>query len=217
MVRPLFSSQDLLAIQETVKAAERRTRGEIVPMVVAASARYRETAHLLGLLALFIALGGILWRGTQLQQVQWGGLSPGWFVLVLALAYVIGATLGRSPVVIRSLTPDSRMAMKVRLRAEQAFYQKGLHQTRGGTGILIFLSLLERGVVILADHAINEQVPPDTWKTLTDQLVVGIRSGEATAAFCAAITACGAILAEHFPVQNSHDPNELRDELIQDS
>jgi putative membrane protein len=217
MVKPAFSAQDLLRIQQVVESAERRTRGEIVPMVVAASARYRETTHLAGVLALFLTLGASLWLRTDLDHLQWGGINPGWLMLALAVAYVTGVMIGGLPVVIRMLTAEDRMAMKVRLRAEHAFYEKGLHRTRGATGILIFVSLLERRVVILADRAINERVSGGTWEALAQDLVSGIRAGDGVAALCRAITACGAILMQHFPAQDSDNPNELRDELIQDS
>jgi putative membrane protein len=217
MVTPAFSAQDLLRIQQVVKSAERRTRGEIVPMVVGASARYREAAHLAGVLALFVALAASLWLRTDLDHLEWGGINPGWLMLALAVAYVTGVMIGRSPIVIRMLTAEDRMAMKVRLRAEHAFYEKGLHRTRGATGILIFVSLLERRVVILADRAINERVSGGTWEALAQELVSGIRAGDGAAALCRAIMACGAILMQHFPAQDSDNPNELRDELIQDS
>ena len=217
MVKAAFSGQDLLRIQEVVESAERGTRGEIVPMVVAASARYRETGHLAGMLALFLALAAALWLRADLDRLQWGGINPGWLMLALAVAYITGVMIGRFPVVIRMLTAEERMAMKVRLRAERAFYEKGLHRTRGATGILIFVSLLERRVVILADRAINERVSGGTWDALAQELISGIRAGDRTSALCRAITVCGGILMQHFPVQGGDNPNELGDELIQDS
>ena len=57
------------------------------------------------------------------------------------------------------------MAQKVRLRAEQLFYQESLHHTNANTGILILISLLERRVQVLADRGINEGVPSGTWRT----------------------------------------------------
>jgi Domain of unknown function (DUF477). len=44
----MFSEQDMDTIRAAVEAAERRTRGEIVPMVVAVSARYRDASYLAG-------------------------------------------------------------------------------------------------------------------------------------------------------------------------
>jgi uncharacterized membrane protein len=42
-------------------------------------------------------------------------------------------------------------------RSLAAFTGQGLHHTRAETGILIFVSLLEHRVVVLADRGINEK------------------------------------------------------------
>jgi putative membrane protein len=104
--------------------------------------------------------------------------------------------------------------MKVRLRAERAFYEQGLHKTREGTGILILLSLLERRAQILADQAINTRVPRGTWDSLVQDLVQGIQAGRHTEAFCHVVARCGDLLAAHFPAREGDNPNELPDELI---
>ena len=209
----MFSEQDMNTIRAAVEAAERRTRGEIVPMVVPVSARYREASYLAGLILALMVLavlsvdyGGGRW--------QWTGRHPGWMIMGVLAAYALGNFIGRFPPIIRLLTSDERMAMKVRLRAERAFYEEGLHKTKEGTGILIFLSLLERRVEILADQAIDARVPPGTWDMLVRDLVQGIQTDRQTEAFCDVIRRCGDLLAIHFPTHGGDNPNELPDELI---
>jgi putative membrane protein len=108
------------------------------------------------------------------------------------------------------------MAHKVKLRAEQAFYKHGLHDTKARTGILILVSLLERRVHVLADKGINDCVPAGTWDGLVNGIIDGIRTGQATDAICAAIAKCGAILAQVSPAGSGDNPDELPDELIQE-
>lgn len=213
----MFSDTDLAAIREAVQAAERRTRGEIVPMVVPASARYREAAHLAGLILALTALSVLL----SFESVWgiWGGggsLHHGWIVLSVVAVYVVGHMLGTQPWCVRLLTSDRRMAVKVRLRAELAFYGHGLHRTREATGILVLLSLLERRVQILADRAINERVPPGTWDAVVTDLVRGIKDGRPADAISRAITRCGDLLAVHFPACEGDNPDELADDLIRE-
>jgi putative membrane protein len=216
MVGRLFSDQDLQAIKEAVSRAERQTRGEIVPMVVGASARYQEARHQAGLVGLFVALALSLTFRLSFEQLQWGGLSSTWLMLAAVVGYVVGTYIGSFPIVIRALVSEERMAMKVRLRAEHIFYQRGLHRTYGGTAVLILVSILERRVQVLADQAINEKVPPGTWEQLARELTKGIRQGRPTEAFRAAIMTCGEILRQHFPASETDNPNELGDELIKD-
>ena len=209
----MFSEQDMNTIRATVEAAERRTRGEIVPMVVPVSARYRDASYLAGLILALMVLA-VLSVDYGWGRWQWTSRHPGWMIVGVLAAYGLGTFIGRFAPIIRLLTSDERMAMKVRLRAERAFYEEGLHKTKEGTGILIFLSLLERRVEILADQAIDARVPPGTWDTLVRDLVEGIRADRQMEAFCDVIRRCGDLLAIHFPTHGGDNPNELPDELI---
>ena len=215
-----FRRDDLEKIRRAVEAAEQRTRGEIVPLIVPASARYREAAHrgglvgALGLLALFLMLDYWGWGSGGWLSVLPG--YPGWLILAATAGYLLGSYLGSLPACVRWFVSEERMATKVRYRAERAFYEHGLHRTREATGLLIMVSLLERRVQILADHAINERVDPGTWDEVVKQLVDGIRKGRLTESLCWAIARCGELLAKHFPARPGDNPDELRDGLIKE-
>jgi putative membrane protein len=209
----MFTEEDLAKIRTAVCEAERRTRGEIVPMIVPRSAQYREAGHALGVIFALITLSTLLlW-----DRPDWGGiLSPAWILLAVVVAYGVGDYAGLLPATIRLLTSKERIDSAVRRRAEAAFYEHGLHKTREGTGILIMLSLLERRVQVLADKAINERVPPSTWDQIVQELVAAIQEGRPTEGFCRAIEKCGDLLAVHFPARPSDNPDELSDDLIQE-
>lgn len=181
-------------------------------MIVPASARYREASHLAGLLLSLTVLTGLLM--IEYGWASWAEHHPGWIVVGTVGAYVVGSYLGTFPWAIRLLVSNDRMAEKVRLRAERAFLEHGLHKTREATGILILLSLLERRVQVLADRAIHERVPPGTWDEMVRDLVQGAKHGNTVEALCQAIDRCGALLASHFPAPAGDNPNELPDELI---
>lgn len=212
----LFTDDDLRKIHDAVQAAERRTRGEIVPMVVPSSARYTETRYRAGFTLAMLALTSLLTWDQGWGQHGWQDHHPGWLVIAVLLAYGLGYWVGSRPSCVRFFTTKDRMAFKVRRRAELAFYEHGLHKTREGTGILIMASLLERRVQVLADRAINEHVPPGTWDTLVQELIQGIKDGRPTEAFCRAIERCGDLLAQHFPARPDDNPDELADDLIQE-
>ena len=209
----MFTEENLAKIRTAVCEAERRTRGEIVPMIVPRSAQYREAGHALGSIFALITMAVLLlW-----DRAGWGGnLSPAWILLAVVVAYGMGDYAGLLPATIRLLTSRERIDSVVRRRAEAAFYEHGLHKTREGTGILIMLSLLERRVQVLADKAINERVPPSTWDQIVQELVAAIQEGRPTEGFCRAIEKCGDLLAEHFPARSNDNPDELSDDLIQE-
>lgn len=211
-----FTEAEQERIRQAVQQAERVTTGEIVPMIVPASALYREAGYRTGLILALLALALLLTIEVYWLPWGWHAGNAGWLLLAVVVSYGLGQWLGRVPMIVRLVTSRERMAHKVRLRAEQAFYKHALHNTKGRTGILILVSMLERRVQVLADKGINDHVPAGTWDGLVNGIIDGIRTGHATDAICAAITKCGALLAEVAPASSGGNPNELPDTLIQE-
>ena len=211
-----FTEAEQEQIRRAVQEAERVTKGEIVPMIVPASALYREAGYRTGLMLALLALALLLTIEIYWLPWGWHAGNAGWLLLAVVASYGLGQWLGRVPRVIRLVTSRERMAHKVTLRAEQAFYQHGLHNTKGRTGILILVSLLERRVHVLADKGLNDRVPAGTWDGLVNGILDGIRTGQATDAICAAIAKCGTLLAQVSPAGSGDNPNELPDTLIQE-
>jgi len=201
-----FTAEEQKKIERAVMAAERRTSGEIVPMIVAASSRYAE-------IDLTWLIAGLLAGATA--AFFWG--NP-WGLTHAELAWPIGgAALGllvcRFPAVKRRLIPDARVTEAVHLRSLAAFTAQGLHYTKAHTGILIFASLFEHRVVVLADRGINDKVRSGTWDEIVGIITSGLKSKDGSSAFCAAIERCGTILAEHFP-RAADDQDELKNKLV---
>ncbi len=201
-----FSAQEKERIRQAVIAAEQRTSGEIVPMIVGACGRYAEV-ELAGLIVGLVTgtavalLFGYSWGAAE-NELAWPLFGAG-----------IGFVLCRIPSIKRRLILKKRSAEAVHLRSLAAFTAHGLHYTRAHTGILILGSLFERRVVVLADRGINEKVKPGTWDEVVQILTSGLKSKDGCQAFCAAIERCGDILAAHFPRQPD-DRDELEDELV---
>jgi putative membrane protein len=212
-----FTDAEQERIKQAVQQAERVTKGEIVPMIVPASALYREAGYRTGLILALLALALLLTIEIYWLPWGWHAGNAGWLLMAVVISYGLGQWLGRVPLVVRLVTSRERMAHKVALRAEQAFYKHGLHNTKDRTGILILVSMLERRVHVLADKGINDHVPAGTWDGLVNGIIDGIRTGNATDAICAAIAKCGALLAEVAPSRSGDNPNELPDTLIQES
>ncbi len=214
-MKPLTDAEQQ-RISQAVRQAELVTKGEIVPMIVPASARYREAGYRTGLMLALLSLALLLTIEIYWLPWGWHAGNAGWLLLAVVASYRFGQWLGRIPRVIRLVTSRERLAHKVALRAEQAFYKHGLHQTQGRTGVLIFVSLLERRVQVLADKGINDHVPAGTWDGVVGGIVEGIKTGQATDAICAAIATCGTLLAQVSPAGFGDNPNELSDSLIQE-
>jgi putative membrane protein len=201
-----FTPEEQDRIQRAVFAAEQKTAGEIVPMLVASSDRYAEV-EITGL-ALGLVLG--TFAGFIIHD-PWA-LVPPQLLWPLAGA-VLGFIACGLPPIKRRLISKDRIAEAVHLRSLAAFTGQGLHHTRAETGILIFVSLLEHRVVVLADRGIHTKVQPGTWDEVVRIVTEGLKSGKPCDAFCKAIERCGEILAQHFP-RSPDDKDELPDRLV---
>ena len=203
-------------IRQAVHAAEQQTSAEIVPMIVARSGLYRDAQHVAGLIAAFLTLAAML--TIEVSWVPWGwhASNAAWLVLAVTLAYVSGSVIGRAPAVVRLLTSHERMQQKVALRAERAFAQHAVSQTRERTGVLIMLSILEKQIYVLPDRSLAGLVSAERWKQVVQAAVERLHSRNIAEGLIQAITACGVILTEACPGRPGDNPNELPDEPIQE-
>jgi putative membrane protein len=101
----------------------------------------------------------------------------------------------------------------VRRRAERAFFERGLYKTKKNTGVLFFLSLLERKIWILADKGIYEKMSQETLDHFAGDVSRGIREGRAYEVLSQAIEEVGVLLARYFPV-TPDDTDELPDGVM---
>jgi len=208
-IRQLFTDADLAAIHQATTAAERRTSGEIVAYVVGRCDGYPELGWIgaalgalagAGLAGAVHALGGIWGAGPLWLTVPtFGGAAVG-FALAARVA-AIG----------RRLVPPSTLDHRARLRAEAAFLEEEVFNTRERTGILVFVALFEHRAMVLGDASINAAVAPEAWQGIVDGLVDGIRAGRPAAALQSAVEACGALLEQHVVVRRLDDSDELSD------
>jgi putative membrane protein len=207
-----FSEADREAIRATVREAESRTSGEIVPYVVDRSDDYASAAWkgaaLGALLAPLIALAIYRWAPIWGIPLEYWIALPG--PVGGAAAYLLATFL---PPVRRLLAGVHVLEARVRRRAAAAFLEQEVFQTESRTGILLFVSLFERRVVLLADSGIHQKVEDGEWESITRRLAAEIRHGRPGPALVEAIRTCGDLLARHHVEVRPGDRNELSDEL----
>jgi putative membrane protein len=65
--------------------------------------------------------------------------------------------------------------------------------------ILLFVSLGERYVEIVADHETHAMAPDGAWNEIVERFLATVKDGRVADGVLDAIAACGAILKEHHP------------------
>lgn len=214
LTRNLLSEADRAAIIAAVQDAEKHTAGEIVPMVVSASYHY-PMADVIGgvclalptVLLLTPLIGGWLWIGS------WNlWLFLGLFSLLFPTAMMI---VRHAAGLKRLFIARHEIDAEVEEAAVTSFFKNGVYRTRDETGILIFISLFERRVWVLADRGINRKVAQDQWDGIVARLITGIRQQRARDAICTAVAEIGELLATHFPIRED-DRDELTNLIVED-
>lgn len=214
LTRKFLSTADREAITAAVVSAEKQTAGEIVPMIVTASYHY-PMADVIGGVAL--ALPAALLSTPLVGGLFWMGRWNLWLFLGLFTLLFLGAQIivRHTPPLKRFFIAKREIDEEVEEAAVTNFFKKGVHRTREETGVLLFVSLFERRVWVLADRGINRKVDPDQWKAIVAAIVEGIRQKRAGAAIAEAVAQVGCLLAAHFPVRDD-DQDELTNLIVGD-
>jgi putative membrane protein len=213
----LFSETDRQRISDAIAEAEAATAAEIVPYVVVQSDPYPAARWRGGVLGALVVLGA----AALLRAAPTPALAPYLGPLpVLAAAVVVGGigavAAGAVPPLLRALTPAEERGRAVYRRAVAAFLEQELFDTRDRTGILLFVSLNEHHIEVLADRGIDAQVDDSAWADVTDHIRRGIEDDRLTQGLLNGIACCGRVLDEHGLEAGPNDADELANRLRRD-
>lgn len=203
--------EEAQAIHAAVADAERRTSGEIVPVLLSAADDY-EAAYWKA-----AALGGLLAEGVALAWIQLSGSWPraGVTLLLPGLAGALVAALCVFfvPRLRPWLTGAEKVERRIAQRAREAFLNYEVFRTKARTGILVCVFELEHRVVVLADEGIHRVAPAGTWEALAGETARAMRDEGSGAALLGAVKRCGALLEERGLGRAGDDANELADHV----
>jgi len=215
-IKKKFSDSDLERIKAAVKTAEDRISGEIVPVIVEKSGFYtiaRYKAALIGASLMFVVMI-ILDRYVITDASHTLYYDPVFILFVAILGGCLGVAITNFfPSVTRALVTQRHLDHATKLRAETAFLEEEVFNTRQRTGIMIFISFFEHEVIVMADRGISKVVEQKQWDKIVGDLVQGIRAGKIVDGLEASIKRCGEILLEKGFAKADDDVNELSDDL----
>jgi putative membrane protein len=207
MVTSLLSASGARDVEAAVTRVEQSTSAELVVAVLPQSHEH--------------------WHGRLLVSLAWS-FAAALAVLrfrpenspILALAAEIGVgvlaffLLGLPPLH-RLLVSPAAAERAAHARAFQLFAERGLYGTKRRTALLIFVSELERRVVLLGDATIHAQLGEAGWQTEVQRLIACIREGRLRDGLLEVIAALEPRLVAVAPHQ-AGDSNELPDSVLRD-
>jgi putative membrane protein len=205
-----ISPPDRARVTRAITAAERSTSGEIV---VVATAQSDDYIHVPIHIATALALAVPLILPLIAELLPWQVISQGWVYLIQLLTFIIVALALSLEPLRYAVTPRSLMRKYASRHAASQFLSINMHGTRGRTGVLIFVSLLERHCEVIGDTAIASKVTAATWRAIVDEMLPILREDRIADGLIHGVERCGQVLAKHFP-PGAPDTNELPNRFI---
>jgi uncharacterized membrane protein len=95
-------------------------------------------------------------------------------------------------------------------RARRHFYELGMHRTRDGTGVLLYIAVDAHRAAVYAGPGVFPHVAPTVWQPVVDAVTAGYAAGDPTAGLCAGLARIGDILRLALP-GDDHAGDELPD------
>jgi putative membrane protein len=197
---------DAKRIADAISAAEKRCGGEIVTVIAMESDPYRFIPILWSALAaLLVPIPFWLWEtGFGLFEVH-------------ALQVLVFASLSLSlswrPLKMLVI-PKGVKQVRARRRAREQFLEQRLPAARHAAGVLLFASLAEHYVEVIADESLMGRVAQEEWDGIISDFTGEVRAGRITEGFLSAIADCEQILAK-LDLDPRGAPSELPNHLIE--
>jgi len=211
----MLSEQDRTRISAAINEVEQKTSGEIFCVLAKDVSRYREVPLLWAAVAAFaappllvllglhrLALASIFTSWTDESAHATEGLilrALASFELVQAAIFLAVALIVAMPGVRRAVTPGALKTYRVRQAARRHFVAVGARLSQAEPHILIYASLADRRVELVAHDNIHKVVGEGPWSQSVAAVVEGMTNGKPADGFVKAIAICGKALAQHFP------------------
>jgi putative membrane protein len=203
--RQFFGQAMRASVSAAVTEAEQTTGAELVVLVRLWSAPYAEASWRAGAFTAFAVLLLVLFLP---QEFAVEGMP-----FDVALGFLLGWGASRLvPPVRRAFALPGAMDAEVSRAASAAMFERGVTRTRGRTGVLVYVSALERRVRVVFDDGLEPARTAPPVLALVGRLEAAVRRFD-EAAFVDAVRALGPALAPFAP-RAADDENELADEVF---
>ncbi|MBV8976286.1 MAG: hypothetical protein JO261_01095 [Alphaproteobacteria bacterium] len=194
MVDPLhlFSAGERERIRAAVEEARHGTRAHFSLVAAPASDHYSWFPVVWAAIAALVATGVL-----AIARPHWS-LALG-FAVDAGLFVTLSLVFDWWPIRVR-LVPPHFKRMALAHAAGRAFAAQVLAHPGGTPGLMLYVSLAERHLEIIASRDAHAAVPEQRWSDIVRAATGTMRARGRAEGLVAAIQACGATLAKAFPV-----------------
>ena len=184
-----FTVEEHKRIDAAIAEIERGTAADLCVVVTRVSDRY-------SLYPIAFAASGAILSGALISLIRPEVASRTLILIELSFLTVMTILFELLPLRLRIVSERVKHA-----HARQLAHREFNAHVAGGPKhlILLFVSLGERYVEIIADHETHALAPAGTWNKIVDEFLQTVKAGRVADGVLTAAAACGEILKTHHP------------------
>jgi putative membrane protein len=192
-------------LYKQIKEIEDNSLVEIVAVIKLQSGTYKDIPYRVGVVVLFLAYTYFMFAPAVFDVYLI-------YFMTIASFFVGFSIIEFIPSLKRLLTSKKRKNKQVELHARAIFQKAGIRHTSEKIGILIYISLFEKKVTLIADSGAEEALPGEEWKKLETGFQAIFSTQDTLAALLSQLQTSKAIFSEYIPSVED-DVNELPDNI----
>lgn len=205
MAQPFLTAESKAALAEAVRDVESCSSAELVVAVRPRSGSYLHADLIAGIAAGLATLAVLLYSRWEFALV--------WFLIdPIILGALLGFAASRSDVIRRAFTRRQTRRQQVETAARATFVERRVHGTSGRTGILLYISVLEREAVMVVDVGVEALAATDAWRKAAGEIEAAVRADADGTVVAERLQGLAAILSPAL-ARGASDVDELANEV----
>ena len=204
-----IKSIDSQKIENAIHDFESAVDFELVPVISERSSFIEHIAWIvtLALVVLFISIL------DQFLQDSWASRTV-LYLVAIVLAVVLGHLANRFDVISRFFISKHERQRQVFEKAQRIFFLKRLNERKSHHALLLYISIMEKGIVILPDPSMKHEDFKGIERKLLVIVQAGFTTGKYEKSFLDAINFLKTELHAKYPQKKAQHENHLSNKLI---
>lgn len=213
-----INQNDQLEIEQKIAEIESKSSAEIICAIATESGRYDQAESIIGLLfsLLFLAVAESVYSSFEIESYTGEPvLIPfGWQTFAIVFGFFIGLTATSLWKPLRSVfVLSSEKNDEVLRAANHIFFTQRIRSTAQQNGMLIYISLFERKIVVRADDGILKIISENELNSIIQSIIPTLKNKKWKNTFLSILNLIEPKLVEDLPLKND-DRNELSNNLL---
>ena len=200
---------DDLKIEKAIDDFESHVDCELIPVITKQSSYVEHISWIISLLLLILFIGLI----DFFLQDSWASKTL-YYLLAPVLATVLGHLLDKSDLVDRFFISKKERERQVMEKAQRIFFIKRNEASKSKQAILLFVSIMERRIVIFPDPMMKIEGLEDLQNQLLKIIQTSFKKGHFDQGFLDAIQYLKTELSAKFPQNSKQTDNHFANKLI---